>query len=110
MWDFEACLFNFLWVRWYEVVNSRSLGWNKSILDLVCFPLIHEDNSFGFVDPDDLLQWCYILLAFAQDKRRETNIDISHCAKDSNASANSDFPTACHSKLTFPIATHSRLL
>jgi len=45
---------------------------------------MHEDNSFGFVDPDDLLWRCHILLAFAKGKRRETNIDVSHRAKDSN--------------------------
>ena len=55
MQDYMACHFNFLWVQWYQVVGPGSSGWNNSTLDMVLFPSMHEDNSFGFVDLDDVL-------------------------------------------------------
>jgi hypothetical protein len=83
MRDYEARRFDFLWVRWYEVINPASSGWSNSTFDAVCFPPMHEDTSFGFVDPNDVLRGCHILPAFANGKRNETGIDISRCAKDS---------------------------
>lgn len=83
MRDYEARHFDFLWVRWYKVVDVGSSGWSTSTLDSVRFPPLHEDDSFGFVDPDDVLRGCHILPAFAKGKRQETKIDVSPCAKDS---------------------------
>ena len=82
MWDYTARRFNFLWVRWYQVVDPGSSGWCTSTLDTVRFPPMHEDNSFGFVDPNDVLRGCHILPAFAKGKREEANVNVSHCAKD----------------------------
>ena len=82
MLDYTARRFNFLWVRWYQVVDPGSSGWNKSTLDTVRFPPMHEDNSFGFVDPDDVMRGCHILPAFANGKREGANVDVSRCAKD----------------------------
>ena len=83
MQDYEAHRFDFLWVRWYEVINQGSLGWGNSALDTVCFPPLNQDTSFGFVDPKDVLRGCHILPAFAKGKQNETGIDVSHCARDS---------------------------
>jgi len=82
MQNYMAHHFNFLWVRWYQVIDPGSLGWHNSTLDTVHFPPMHEDNSFGFVDPDDVLQGCHILPAFAKGKQEGANINVSHCAKD----------------------------
>ena len=49
---------------------------------MVHFPLMHEDTSFGFVDPNDVLWGCHILLAFMKSKHT-SNINVSCCAKDS---------------------------
>ena len=68
MCDFEACHFDFLWVRWFEVVNPGSTGRSTSKLDSVHFPPMNKDSSFGFVDPKDVLHGCYILPAFAKGK------------------------------------------
>jgi hypothetical protein len=83
MLDYKARHFDFLWVRWYEVMDPRSSGWSNSALDSVCFPPMHEDESFGFVDPNDVLRGCHILPAFTKGKRKETTMDVSRCAKDS---------------------------
>ena len=82
MRDYTARCFNFLWVRWYHVVDPGSSGWRTSTLDTVRFPPMHEDNSFGFVDPNNVLRGCHILPAFAKGKREEANVNVSHCAKD----------------------------
>jgi hypothetical protein len=74
MQDFEARTFQILWVRWYEVVDPRSSGWDSSTLDMLRFPPLHQDSSFGFVDPDDVLRGCHILPA---------NVNVSRSAKDS---------------------------
>ena len=79
MRDFEACRFDFLWVRWFEVVNP---GLSTSKLDSVRFPPMNKNSSFGFVDPKDVLRGCHILPAFAQGKRQKDGIGISCCAKD----------------------------
>jgi hypothetical protein len=82
MQDFEARTFQILWVRWYEVVDPGSLGWDSSTLDTLRFPPLHQDNSFGFLDPDDVLRGCHILPAFAK-KKRPANVNVSRSAKDS---------------------------
>ena len=82
MRDFEARHFDFLWVRWLEVVNPGSSGWSTSKLDSVCFPPMNENYSFGFVDPKDVLHSCHILPAFARGKQQKDRVSISCCAKD----------------------------
>jgi hypothetical protein len=68
MRDDKPCHFDFLWVRWFEVVDAASSGWSSSTLDVVRFPPMHHNSSFGFVDPRDILRGCHILPAFAKGK------------------------------------------
>jgi hypothetical protein len=82
MQDYTARHLDFLWVRWFEVVNPTSSGWSNSTLDLVHFPPMHQNSSFGFVDPSDVLRGCHILPAFAKGKRHANEIGMSRCAKD----------------------------
>ena len=82
MLDYEARSFNFLWVQWF-VVNPGSLGWANSTLHSVRFPSLRGDDSFGFVDLDDVLRACHIIPAFAKGQRKEPKRDVSHCANDS---------------------------
>ena len=70
--------------QWFEVVNPASLRWNNFKLDMVHFPPMHHINSFGFVNPRDVLQGCHILPAFARGKRQMNEVGVSHCAKDGN--------------------------
>lgn len=82
MHDYEARRFDFLWVRWFEVVDSASSGWKNSTLDRVRFLPMHDKDSFGFVDPKDVLRGCHMLPHFARGKRHESGIGISRCARD----------------------------
>jgi hypothetical protein len=81
MQNFETRTFQILWVRWYEVVDLGSSGWDSSTLDMLHFPPLRQDNSFGFVDPEDVLRGCHIFPAFDMGKR-ESNVNISRSAKD----------------------------
>ena len=83
MRDYKARRFEFLWVRWYEVVDPGSSGWSNHALDSVRFPPLHDDDSFGFVDPVDILRGCHLLPTFSKGKRNKAGIDVSRCAKDS---------------------------
>lgn len=83
MRDYETRRLDFLWVRWYEIVDPKSSGWSTSTLDSVCFPPLHGDDAFGFVDPKDVLRGCHIMPNFAKGKRQADGIGISRCAKDS---------------------------
>ena len=76
--------FQMLCVRWYEVDDSDPgfSGWDSSTLDMLHFPpLLHQDNSFGFVDPEVVLRGCHILPAFDKGMR-ESNVNVSRSAKD----------------------------
>ena len=81
--DYKARRFEFLWVRWYEVVDPESSGWRKHKLDSVRFPPLHDSDSFGFVDPVNVLRGCHLLPAFSKGKRNKAGVDVSQCAKDS---------------------------
>ena len=77
MRDHRARRFDVLWVRWYEIVDPASSGWNNSKLDTVRFPPLCRDEAFGFVDPADVLCGCHIIPAFTTGKRQEDSIDVS---------------------------------
>jgi hypothetical protein len=83
MLDYEARRLDFLWVRWYEIVDPASSGWNKSKLDSVRFPPLNGEDAFGFVDPKDVLRGCHIMPNFAAGKRHADEVGTSRCAKDS---------------------------
>ena len=82
MRDYDARRLDFLWVRWYEVLNSTSSEGSDSKLDMLCFRPINASDAFGFVDPKDVLRSCHILPAFAKGKRHESGFGLSRCAKD----------------------------
>ena len=82
MRDHEPRRFEFLWVRWFEVVDPASSGWSNSSLDMVRFPPMQHSSSFGFVDPRDVLRGCHLLPAFAKGKRQADGVSASRCAKD----------------------------
>jgi hypothetical protein len=84
MRDYEARRMDFLWVRWYEVVDPASSGWGSSKLDSLRFLPINRPNAFGFVDPKDVLRGSHILpnFNFAKGKRHADGKGVSCCAKD----------------------------
>jgi hypothetical protein len=50
----------FLWVRWYELEDQLE----TSQLARISFPPSSDDHSFGFLDPNDILQACYVIALF----------------------------------------------
>jgi hypothetical protein len=80
--DHEPCRIDFLWVRWFEVVDPLSSGWSRARLDLVRFPPMHQTSSFDFVDPREVLRGCHIIPAFAKGRRQANGDGVSRCAKD----------------------------
>ena len=84
MHGYEARRLDFLWVRWYEVVDTASSGWVAGKLDSLRFPPMNGEDAFAFVDPKDVLRGCHIMPRFAKGKRHADGIGVSRCAKDGN--------------------------
>jgi hypothetical protein len=82
MRDYEARRIDFLWVRWYEVIDPASSGWSTSKLDSVRFPPLNGEDAFGFVDPRDVLRGSHIIPTFAKGRRHADGTGISRCAQD----------------------------
>jgi hypothetical protein len=82
MLDYKARRIDFLWVRWFEVVDPAPSGWTSLKLDSIHFPPMNGQDAFGFVDPKDVLRGCHVLPAFAKGKRQANGVGISCCAKD----------------------------
>lgn len=81
--DYHPRRLEFLWVRWYEQVHDLATGWMAGSLDQVRFPPMDHEDSFGFVDPADVLRSCHIIPAFACGRLHSDNKGISKCAQDS---------------------------
>lgn len=73
----------FLWVRWYEVIEAETAGWMHSRLDRLRFPRATCINAFGFVDPSDVIRGCHILPRFSLGWRFSNGEGISYSGKDS---------------------------
>ena len=72
MTDYQPQWIEFLWVRWYEHVETVSAGWAACKLDCVHFPPVAEEGSFGFIDLADVLR-CYTLTVEAYPCALETH-------------------------------------
>ena len=83
MLNYEAMRFDFLWVRWFQVcTNPANAGWEASRLDRVSFPLATQIDAFGFVNPEHVLQSCYLSPVFSEGKRHRDGSGLSKIAKD----------------------------
>ena len=86
MLDYNARRMEFLWVRWYEVVDDCNVqvGWRSAQLDRLRFPSMEEDESFGFLDPALVLRASHILPMLAAGLRHPNGGGISFCAQNSD--------------------------
>ncbi|KAF7974005.1 hypothetical protein HWV62_13627 [Athelia sp. TMB] len=84
MVDYTGVRMDFLWVRWYEQVDSSKTGWKTQKLDRLRFPPMANQDSFGFLDPADVLHGCHIIPVFAKGKRHSSGKGMSFRAKDSD--------------------------
>ena len=82
--DYNARRVEFLWVRWFEYEESRSLGWDDLKLDSVRFPPMASEGAFGFVDPKDVLRGCHTVPTFAKGRACLDGVGLSRCARDAH--------------------------
>jgi hypothetical protein len=82
MIDYQPRRMDFVWVRWYQNTGVVPNGWRDDKLDCIKFPSINQDDSFGFVDPADVLRGCHIIPRFSGGKVHADGKGLSHLAGD----------------------------
>jgi hypothetical protein len=82
MMDCTPRRFDFLWVRWFQYHGATSVRWKDCSLDTVSFPRMANPDSFGFVDPGDILRGCQTIPRFAQGRVHDDRVSLSQCVKD----------------------------
>ena len=82
--DFQSRRIEFLWVRWFEVLQDHFLPWGQHALDMVWFLPMADKHTFGFVDPANVLRSCHIIPSFADGRLHPDGIAMSHCAGDAD--------------------------
>lgn len=80
--DYAARRIEFLWVRWFKPTGSP-VNWRDMRLDSISFPPMAHEDSFGFVNPSDVLRGCHIIPAFVSGNVHSDSIGLSRCANDS---------------------------
>jgi hypothetical protein len=81
--DFRPRRIEFLWVRWYRVLEPKMDALQYRRLDQVDFPPLTDPKAFGFLDPADVVRSCYIVPAFFHGQRHGPEYEeLSNCAKD----------------------------
>lgn len=70
----------FLFVRWYESVQSHT--WDARSLGRVRFQPLESPMAFGFIDPAVVLRGCHIIPAFSRGQRNPGERGISPLAGD----------------------------
>lgn len=58
--DYQPRRMEFLWVRWYHF-NGMPCEWRQKRLDRLHFPPLTRSESFGFLDPNDVLRSAHII-------------------------------------------------
>ena len=81
--DYQPRRIEFLWVRWFEVLD-HSAGWDHNSLNSVMFPPMASADAFGFVDPTDVLRCCHIIPAFTDGQVHPDGVSLSRNARDGN--------------------------
>ena len=81
--DYTPHRMEFLWVRWYEHDTSAAMGsWVLNKLDCLRFPPMSLDDTFGFLDPTDVMRAAHIIPSFRAGKCHSSLSSLSLCAKD----------------------------
>jgi hypothetical protein len=83
--NYSAKRMEFLWVRWFAVVDDEPVerSWDRQQLDsLQLLPVQHKD-AFGFVDPANVLRGVHVIPRFAMGRQHAVGKGISQCARDS---------------------------
>ena len=81
--DYQSRRLEFLWVRWFEVLENPA-GWEHYSLDKGRFVPVHREGAFGFIDPEDVLRCCHLIPAFADAKQHFDGIGISRNTRNAD--------------------------
>jgi hypothetical protein len=83
--DYRARRMEFLWVRWFANMNNEPVqsGWVRRQMDKLKFPPMQDVDSFGFVDPANVLRGAHLIPNFVVGLRHTDTVGISECARDS---------------------------
>lgn len=84
MLDYEAHRVEFLWVRWFQSMEPPSSSlWKSCRLERVRLSPTGDNDSFGFIDPSDVLRGSHILPRVAKGRLHKDGKGFSKCALDS---------------------------
>ena len=75
--NYQSWCLKFLWVHWFELLNLPS-SWEYLDLNIAHFVPMASTNTFGFVDPADILQCCHLIPVFKSRKLHPDGIVMSH--------------------------------
>lgn len=81
--DYQPRRLEFLWVRWYHF-NGVPCEWRQKRLDKLHFPSLAGSESFGFLDPNDVLRSAHIIPLISEGKMYNDGQNASPLAQ-SNA-------------------------
>jgi hypothetical protein len=79
--DYSPHRLEFLWVRWYELTDNNA-GWGSRKLDAVSFSSMTREDSFGFLNPDDVIRASHVIPCMKEGVARRDGTGLSHCAQD----------------------------
>lgn len=79
--DYQPRRMEFLWVRWYHF-NDPPSEWKQQRLDRLHFPPVAEHESFGFLNPDDVLRGAHIIPSLSGGKAYDDGKSSSPCAQN----------------------------
>ena len=72
----------FLWVRWFQQEHWGS--WERHELERLSFPPMANEESFGFLDPSEVIRSCHLLPVISIGKRYADGRGLSCSARDSD--------------------------
>jgi hypothetical protein len=65
-------------------MDTMATSWQAQKLDCIQFPSMFKGNTFGFLDPSDVLRGCHIVPAFAKGKLHSDSKGLLHCTQDAS--------------------------
>ena len=64
-----------LWVRWFKIDETHRAGWKaKQLYRLKLIPALN-DNTFGFLDPNDIIHGSHLLPGFKLGRHMHSPAD-----------------------------------
>ncbi|KAG6904754.1 hypothetical protein DXG01_007377 [Tephrocybe rancida] len=80
--DYYTRRLEFLWVRWFSPVEQDSSQLGVGRLHRIKFPTLSDQDSFGFLDPVDVIHACHIIPRFSGGKALYDVRGMSRLAED----------------------------